>query len=123
MADLQSSQQLSAGRSEKDWKKFYKNGLPKEIIVIEDSPSPQIPNSVESEPITQRPIPSNGSDSRQPAKKRKREDVYDSLYHDEAKRRGNEADGCDILNYHPPPKPPIKPSEVEVKVFRDVEFS
>ena len=190
MPDSESSQQRSTGRSEEHWKNFYKNGLPKEIIVIEDSPSPQIPNSVEPEPIQQHPMTSNGSGSRQPAKKRKREDVYDPVYHvepgpgarpsykyedsgstistdrttsaqqttaatslgsnysgsgsrpyaaddvqpgqkrkrvatrqqlaAEAKRRENEANGDAFLSYHPPPKPPIKASEVQVKVLQDV---
>ena len=61
MADLESSQQRSTGRSEEHWKNFYKNGLPIEVIVIEDSPSPQIRNSVEPEPIQQRPMASNDS--------------------------------------------------------------
>lgn len=76
---------------EPDWDNFYKNGLPKEVIVIDDdSPPPQgsIPDSVESRAITPpmkrstRPTAaSNGS--KHAAKKRKRDDgelAYDPIY-------------------------------------------
>ena len=194
MPESRSSQRPATGRPDEHWKKnFYKNGLPKEIIVIDDSPSPQIPNSVEPEPIQQRVMASTGSGSRQPAKKRKRDDVYDPVYHiepgpgardnynldnsestistdrttsavqttaatslgsqysgsgsrpyaaddvqpgqkrkrvatrqqlaAEAKRKENEANGDAFFNYHPPPKPPIKAGEVNVKVLPDVRFN
>lgn len=62
---------------EPDWSTFYKNGLPKEIIVIDDdSPEPQTVSS------TQRPVNGGASDtytngtgsSRHVVKKRKRDD-------------------------------------------------
>lgn len=62
---------------EPDWSTFYKNGLPKEIIVIDDdSPEPQ------TVPSTQRPVNGGASDtytngtgsSRHVVKKRKRDD-------------------------------------------------
>jgi len=59
-----------------NWPEFYKNGLPKEIIVIDDDtpePSPSV------KPNGQRAVAE--SDSRHAAKKRKREDVYDPVYH------------------------------------------
>lgn len=191
MPDSESSQQPSRGRDREYWKKeYFKNGLPKEIIVIDDSPSPQVPNSVEPEPVQERAMVSAGLGSRQPAKKRKRDDVYDPVYHiepgpgardnykhdnsestistdrttsavqttaatslgsqysgsgsrpyaaddvqpgqkrkrvatrqqlaAEAKRRENEANGDAFFSYHPPPKPPIKAGEVNVKVLADV---
>lgn len=59
-----------------DWDKFYERGLPQEVIVIDDSPTPP------SAP----PLPrgQSGGDSRQPQKKRKRDDVgsaYDLYGH------------------------------------------
>lgn len=65
-----------------DWKKFYANGLPKEVIVIHDSQSPEIPESVKPEA---RP---DSMPRGQPVKKRKREEFYDPVYHVEAGPNG-----------------------------------
>ncbi|KAI9735316.1 MAG: dual specificity protein kinase kns1 [Claussenomyces sp. TS43310] len=184
---------------EPDWHSFYKNGLPKEVIVIDDSPPPQrISDSVEavsgpsSGILAGRPVAGTGQ---QPPKKRKRDDVgkaYDPVYHlrqtpsaaptplhesalgstistdrttsaihttaatslgsqyshngatngfevaevqpgqkrkrvatrqqiaNEAKRREIEVNGDAYTNYKPPPRPPIKAPDVNVKVLPDV---
>jgi dual-specificity kinase len=67
---------------EPDWHKFYKNGLPKEVIVIDDSPTPEPSESIISNTLPGRSV--NGANSRPMAKKRKRDDVgsaYDPIYH------------------------------------------
>lgn len=76
------------GRSkEPDWDNFYKNGLPKEVIVIDDdSPPPSV--SLDSRPLSSSvkqanrpPAPVNGA--KHVAKRRKRDDVevaYDAIY-------------------------------------------
>jgi dual-specificity kinase len=188
---------------EPDWDNFYKNGLPKEVIVIDDSPPP-VPRISESvEPIPARNHTSRtvaGGSVRHAAKKRKRGDVgtaYDPVYHlqetpsngntphfnkdsgsgstistdrttsaihttaatslgsqysanggtngygiddvqpgqkrkrvatrqqiaQEAKRRETEINGDAFSSYKPPPRPPIKASEVVVKVMQDVSAS
>lgn len=73
---------------EPDWHSFYKNGLPKEIIVIDDSPPPRISESAGPVPT---PVTRNqtsrtvaGGTIRHAAKKRKTEDVssaYNPIYH------------------------------------------
>ncbi|TAQ87849.1 hypothetical protein B7494_g3806 [Chlorociboria aeruginascens] len=73
--------QRSKEPREPDWHKFYKNGLPKEIIVIEDSPSPKLSVSVISNAQANRTVASGNN--RHAAKKRKRNDgasTYDSVY-------------------------------------------
>lgn len=71
---------------EPDWKQFYKNGLPKEIIVIDDTPEP---DSKPSESATSRTYTNDTANSmtnkpatRHVAKKRKKEDELhnESLY-------------------------------------------
>jgi dual-specificity kinase len=70
-----------------DWETFYKNGLPKEIIVIDDSPAPEdvhttTTTTTTTKPAAKRPPPAsshnyattNGNSTRHVAKKRKRED-------------------------------------------------
>ncbi|KAG4027556.1 hypothetical protein MFRU_029g00800 [Monilinia fructicola] len=61
-----------------DWDKFYENGLPKEVIVIDSSESPEPSLDVSSH------IQTNNSavaaNSRHAAKKRKRNDAYDPVY-------------------------------------------
>lgn len=71
------------GRPAPDWSTFYKNGLPKEIIVIDDTPEP--PNMASAaQPVS---VPSGSSSqgsARQAAKKRKRDDDvarYDPVHH------------------------------------------
>ncbi|KAH8902578.1 kinase-like protein [Coniochaeta sp. PMI_546] len=79
---------------EPDWVDFYKNGLPKEIIVIDDSPEPEASKLVAKEAPQVLPPPisiSSGSTAghdaataRHVAKKRKRDDEpthYDPVYH------------------------------------------
>lgn len=63
-----------------DWHKFYKNGLPDEVIVIDDSPEPSA--SVISNAVSARELAT--INSRPAAKKRKRDEVgsaYDPVYH------------------------------------------
>lgn len=62
-----------------DWDQFYKNGLPKEVIVIDDSPEPALAPATNGSSV--RAV--NGVDNRHAAKKRKRDDVgtaYDPVY-------------------------------------------
>jgi len=76
---------------EPDWNSFYKNGLPKEIIVIDDSPEPETPASTapSSHALTNGHINGHSSEiiTRHAAKKRRREaDLaapapYDPVYH------------------------------------------
>lgn len=67
----------SSRRRKPDWKEFYKNGLPKEIIVIDDTPPPD--QNTGSRPAASTVV--NG----QPAGKKRRtglESAYDVSYHD-----------------------------------------
>jgi hypothetical protein len=170
-----------------DWDTFYKNGLPQEIIIIDDTPEPDAPagpphkkavnGHAHVEPYRNG---ANTSASRQPAKKRKRDDEVsnaESAYYsqkyatshastphvngtgslstdratvqtvaatslssnsqydydvqlgnkrkrtrqqvaNEAKRR--EIEFLDAFIYKPPPFPPKKASEVNVRVVHDV---
>ncbi|WYZ40764.1 hypothetical protein EsH8_IV_001105 [Colletotrichum jinshuiense] len=90
------SQSSQSGRKrrrskEPDWNKFYKNGLPKEIIVIDDTPEPEqgkaVGNGVTVVSNTNtnaNGITTNGASSRPVPKKRKRDDEpqpYDPVYH------------------------------------------
>ncbi|KAI4870829.1 kinase-like protein [Hypoxylon rubiginosum] len=65
---------------EPDWSTFYKNGLPKEVIVIHDTPDPE-PDKPSYSVATSSRAYANGtknSTTRHPAKRRrKEEDVYD----------------------------------------------
>jgi len=64
-----------------DWHKFYENGLPEEVIVIDDSESPEPSASVA--PNVQANATAVTINSRHAAKKRKRDDagtVYDPVY-------------------------------------------
>jgi dual-specificity kinase len=182
--------QRSREPREPDWHKFYENGLPKEVIVIDDSPTPEPSASVVSNTQAARSIA--GGNSRHAAKKRKRDDVgsaYDPVYHlghsnnptpeykdsasgstistdrttsaihttaatslgshssngqngyevtevqpgqkrkrtatrlqiaNEAKRKELEVNGDAYTNYKPPPRPPIKAPDVQVKQVTDV---
>lgn len=177
---------------EPDWHKFYKNGLPKEVIVIDDSPTPDPSNSVLSNTQNARSV--NGG-ARHVAKRRKGDDagsMYDPIYHDgpshsndqspeykhssggtistdrttsaihttaatslgshssngqngyevadiqpgqkrkrtgtrlqaanEAKKRDLETNGDAFTNYKPPPRPPIKAPDVQVKLVADASL-
>ncbi|KAM0324324.1 hypothetical protein ACHAQA_008103 [Verticillium albo-atrum] len=91
----QSAQQQQSARKRRrsqapDWDTFYKNGLPKEIIVIEDSPEPgQAPNTgvkVIATDVngTSTTTTTNGATTRHVAKRRKRDEEpqhYDPVYH------------------------------------------
>lgn len=188
MSTSKSSSKKRQRSREPDWHKFYKNGLPKEVIVIDDSPEPSA--SVTSS--TQLPHSAAVVDNRHTAKKRKRDDVgsaYDPVYHlgqsndqspeyknsasgstistdrttsaihttaatslgshssngqngyeaaeaqpgqkrkrtatrlqlaNEAKRKELETNGDAFTNYRPPPRPPIKAGDVQVKQVADV---
>lgn len=174
-----------------DWKKFYANGLPKEVIVIDDSPTPDPSASVLSNTQAARSVAAGNN--RHAAKKRRTDDVgpYDPVYHleqsysnnvspeykdstgsastdrttsaihttaatslgshssngqngyevaaqagtkrkrqttrlqttNEAKRKELEVNGDAFTNYKPPPKPPIKAPDVQVKQVPDVSSS
>ncbi|KAK4123301.1 kinase-like protein [Parathielavia appendiculata] len=69
---------------EPDWKTFYKNGLPKEIIVIDDTPEPEQTSTVAASAQTlANGHVANGSST----KKRKRDDEptpYDPVHHSAA---------------------------------------
>ncbi|KAI1822709.1 kinase-like domain-containing protein [Xylaria intraflava] len=71
---------------EPDWKQFYKNGLPKEIIVIDDTPEPDqnVSTGTMSRTYTNDPVngPVNGPAARHCAKKRRKDDEQynESLY-------------------------------------------
>jgi dual-specificity kinase len=69
---------------EPDWNTFYKNGLPKEIIVIDDTPEPERPNAATAAAQTlANGHGANGSST----KKRKRDDEptpYDPVHHSAA---------------------------------------
>jgi dual-specificity kinase len=181
--------QRSREPREPDWHKFYKNGLPKEVIVIDDSPTPEPSASVVSNTQASRSVAGGGS--RHAAKKRRRDDVaYDPVYHNEpshslnqspeykdssgstistdrttsaihttaatslgshssngqngyeaedvqpgqkrkrtatrlqianeAKQKALETNGDAFTNYKPPPRPPIKAPDVQVKQVPDV---
>jgi dual-specificity kinase len=64
---------------EPDWDNFYKNGLPKEIIVIDDSPEPSAAAIPQHNGRSE-----NRGENGHTAKKRRRDDVgtaYDPVYH------------------------------------------
>lgn len=75
---------------EPDWNTFYKNGLPKEIIVIDDTPEPERSNAatVAAQSLTngRQHVAANGANG-SAAKKRKRDDEptpYDPVHHSAA---------------------------------------
>ncbi|KAH6681997.1 kinase-like domain-containing protein [Halenospora varia] len=175
-----------------DWKDFYKNGLPEEVIVIDDSPPPGTSASVVSNIQPNQSV--SAENGRHQAKKRKRDDVaaYDPVYGaaksinqspgyknsasgstistdrttsaihttaatslgshssngktgyeapdvqlgqkrkrtatrlqlaNEAKRKELETNGDAFDNYLPPPQPPIKAPDVQVKVVQDNSYT
>lgn len=192
---LQTSTKRQRSR-EPDWNNFYKNGLPREVIVIDDSPTPRISESVEPvvDGLQNNNGGVNGTALRHAAKKRKRDGMYDPIYHikagpsetenprykdsnttstistdrttsaiqttaatslgsqysnesrgyvvndtqpgqkrkrvatrqqlaNEAKRREIEMNGDAFTNYKPPPRPPIKAGDVNVKVMPDNSYT
>ncbi len=95
--DSQPSRKRRRSR-EPDWVDFYKNGLPKEIIVIDDSPEPEQAKPIAKEAPRVLPAPISvgsgstvghdaataGAAARHVAKKRKRDNEpahYDPVYH------------------------------------------
>lgn len=92
MPSTSASQSKKRQRSrEPDWNNFYKNGLPKEVIVIHDTPSPPrgLPESAaelkEASSAMKQSTRSTAANSstKQPVKKRKRDDgavAYDAIY-------------------------------------------
>lgn len=71
---------------EPDWHNFYKNGLPAEVIVIDDTPPPQSPidgpSNSKAKGAAGRIVA--GSSQKHTAKKRKRDEAapaYDPVYH------------------------------------------
>ena len=58
----------------------------------------------------------------QPGQKRKRVATRQQIAQ-EAKRRETEINGDAFSSYRPPPRPPIKAAEVNVKVMQDVGLS
>ncbi|KAF7552821.1 hypothetical protein G7046_g7283 [Stylonectria norvegica] len=196
MADNSTADQPSRKRRrsrEPDWNNFYRNGLPKEIIVIDDSPEPEantarkITNGVAPVASAATAPNDNNAVARQPAKKRRRDDdpaavQQPSGYHikylgsqnntplqnstptrsaissadrtnstlnttaptslssngqyddvqvplkrkrtrqqvaNEAKRRDVDGLGDPFFTYKPPPYPPKKAGEVNVRVIHD----
>ncbi|EKD20211.1 dual specificity protein kinase [Drepanopeziza brunnea f. sp. 'multigermtubi' MB_m1] len=64
-----------------DWKKFYENGLPSEVIVIDDTPSPEPSGPILASTQAARSVAA--ASNRHTNKKRKVDDVapYDPVYH------------------------------------------
>ena len=79
------SQSLSAmsnrGQKKPDWNEYYKNGVPKEVIVIDDdTPPPPVPMS---QPMSQRGGRRGRTNIQQTAgRKRKADDGYSARYND-----------------------------------------
>ncbi|KAI5465447.1 kinase-like domain-containing protein [Mariannaea sp. PMI_226] len=174
---------------EPDWNAFYKNGLPKEIIVIDDTPEPEA-NTGRKITSGTAPGPSDTTITRQAAKKRRRDDANTTTqasgYHvkyigsqnntplqastptsssisnsdrtnsalnttaptslssnsqyeevqvpvkrkrtrqqvaNEAKRRDIDGLGDPFFTYKPPPYPPKKSGEVNVRVVHDHHYN
>lgn len=175
-----------------DWKKFYENGLPSEVIVIDDTPSPEPAGPISASTQAARTVAA--ANNRHTNKKRRVDDLgpYDPVYHldapypnnaspdykdtttsgsastdrttsavhttaatslgshssngqhgyevaaqtgtkrkrqttrlqttNEAKRKELEVNGDAFMNYKPPPKPPIKAADVQVKQVADVRI-
>ncbi|KAK3368242.1 kinase-like domain-containing protein [Podospora didyma] len=87
----QSTRKRRRSRDKVDWETFYKNGLPSEIIVIDDTPEPERPGaaSVSSQPLTNGHAngATNDVSARHLAKKRKRDDEtahYDPVHNNVA---------------------------------------
>lgn len=79
-----SAAQTGKRRKQPDWTEFYKNGLPKEVIVIDDSPAPEQPPA-RGHAAAGAASASNGLAAQQPAGKKRRtgiESAYDVGYYD-----------------------------------------
>ena len=181
----------SMGRGQKapDWEEYYKNGIPKEVIVIDDDTPP--PPAPTARITTRRGAARGRRGNVQPAagRKRKMDDSYDTGYHDspafsthpakfdehssppsvrtertttphttaptslgsygssgasnsyedvnsgqkrkrampkvtraQTKRKEQEANVGAFADYVPPPKPPIKATDVHVPVIAAVSY-
>jgi dual-specificity kinase len=66
---------------EPDWNTFYRNGLPKEIIVIDDSPEPEANTGRKLANTGPAPAYEASPAHQQPAKKRRRDDAPSAGYH------------------------------------------
>jgi dual-specificity kinase len=66
---------------EPDWNTFYRNGLPKEIIVIDDSPEPEANTGRKLANTGPAPAYEASPAHQQPAKKRRRDDAPPAGYH------------------------------------------
>ncbi|KAL4880899.1 kinase-like domain-containing protein [Aspergillus karnatakaensis] len=72
-------------RKKPDWTEFYKNGLPKEVIVIDDTPPPDQSVAASHNFATSSTLPAPNGTLPQPAGKRRRtgiESAYDLGYYD-----------------------------------------
>lgn len=79
IAASHSASDMTSRRRQPDWNEFYKNGVPKEIIVIDDddSPEPQQPARNAA-----RPRNNQGSFSSYTGRKRKIDQGYEAEYND-----------------------------------------
>jgi dual-specificity kinase len=78
-ADGGSSRKRRRSR-EPDWKNFYRNGLPKEVIVIDDTPEPEA-NIGRKLTNANPPVVANDAAARQPARKKRRDDEPATAHH------------------------------------------
>lgn len=78
----QNSTTESASKRQPDWNEFYKNGIPKEIIVIDDdSPEPQYPTAT-SNTSNRQPRADASNYNSNPGRKRKVDQGYEIEYSD-----------------------------------------
>lgn len=122
-----------------DWDEFYKNGMPKEIIVIDDdSPPPPTKktrtgydsysaytsgDSASTDRTTSlQTAPTSLSSGSLPEETvgQKRKRVTRQQLADEKKRKDVDILGDPHSIYVPPPKPPIKAKDVHVPQIKDV---
>lgn len=101
MASLPSASSAAASqgarRNKPDWAEFYKNGLPKEVIVIDDSPGPDASNKAAPLPP---PPPPHGTSTGQP-----------SLPQPAGKRRRTGIDSAYEMGYYDRPSFSINPQQ------------
>jgi dual-specificity kinase len=72
-------------RKKPDWGEFYKNGLPKEVIVIDDTPTPEPQNGETGTQAGSSTVTATSGTTVQPAGKKRRtgvETAYDLGYYD-----------------------------------------
>lgn len=73
-----SSEMQSTRRKKPDWNEFYKHGVPKEVIVIEDSPEPQFKKSVSTQVDLMAIPPVDSLDSQKPSYSTTQTPYYDN---------------------------------------------